>query len=337
MKAQKLPSGSYRVRVNINGKRISVTAHTEDEALFEAMMLKAKGPEKEKTAPTVGQCLDEYIDSKANVLSPKTILVYRQIRNNGLADLCDIPVNELDNQQIQVHVNKLALRRSPKTVCNAHSLLVSMLSVYAPDLRVRTTLPMVPKKIKQLPSIDELMHAIVGSEIELPCLLALWLGLRLSEIRGAKKSDITNGVLHIHDTIVTVGGKHVLKNTTKTIGSTRLLALPAYILTLIDQLPEDQNYLTTLTGQMIYKKFKRLLQEYDLPDMTFHDLRHCNASVMLALGVPDKYALERGGWSSDKVLKSVYQHTFTETRKAVDQTIDNYFSSLLDTKTDTKK
>ena len=337
MKAQKLPSGSYRVRVTIDGKRVSVTAHTEDEALFEAMMLKSKGPEKKEASLSVGACIDEYIRNKENILSPKTILVYRQIRNHGLADICDIPINELTNTQIQVLINKLALNRSAKTVHNAHSLLVSVLGVYAPDLRVRTALPKIPKKIKQLPQADKLMEAICGSNIELPCLLAFWLGLRLSEILGLKKSDISDNVMHIHNTIITLGGKQVEKDTTKTKESTRLLTVPPYILDLIEALPKEQEYLVTMKGQAIYKNFKRLLKKYDLPDLTFHDLRHMNASVMLALGIPDKYAMERGGWSSDKVLKSVYQHTFTEERQKVDAMIDNYFTSLMDTKMDTKK
>lgn len=66
-------------------------------------------------------------------------------------------------------------------------------------------------------------------------------------------------------------------------------------------------------------------------------LRHLNASVMLLLGIPDKYAMERGGWSTPSVLKSVYQHTFSDERKLVDKRIDDYFNSLIvDTAVDTK-
>jgi integrase len=42
-------------------------------------------------------------------------------------------------------------------------------------------------------------------------------------------------------------------------------------------------------------RFKRLLEKNGLPHMTFHDLRHMNASVMAMLRIPDKYAMERGG------------------------------------------
>jgi Phage integrase family. len=63
--------------------------------------------------------------------------------------------------------------------------------------------------------------------------------------------------------------------------------------------------------------------------MRFHDLRHLNASVMVALGVPDKYAMERGGWSTPEVLQSVYQHTFSAERQQVDSAMDNYFSGIM--------
>mgnify|MGYP003300204648 CR=1 FL=1 len=40
MKAEKLPSGSYRVRITIDGKTYSFTAETEDEAIYKAMAFK---------------------------------------------------------------------------------------------------------------------------------------------------------------------------------------------------------------------------------------------------------------------------------------------------------
>jgi len=63
--------------------------------------------------------------------------------------------------------------------------------------------------------------------------------------------------------------------------------------------------------------------------MRFHDLRHLNASVMVKLGIPDKYAMERGGWATNQTLKNVYQHTFSEERNVVDQKIDAYLTDIL--------
>ena len=73
------------------------------------------------------------------------------------------------------------------------------------------------------------------------------------------------------------------------------------------------------------------MEKHDVK-MTFHDLRHLNASVMLALGVPDKYAMERGGWSTNSTLKAVYQHTFSDERKKVNDLVNNYFSEVVHTK-----
>lgn len=49
---------------------------------------------------------------------------------------------------------------------------------------------------------------------------------------------------------------------------------------------------------------------------------------MLALGIPDKYAMERGGWSTTSTLKRVYQETFSEERQTVDKKIDSYFDDI---------
>jgi integrase len=270
-------------------------------------------------------------------LSPTTIEGYRKEKRNSLAELCDVPVKELTPMMIQAHINRLALSKSPKTIRNAHGLLVSVLNVYAPELRINTTLPKQQKKIKQLPHVEDVMRAVVETDIELPCLLALWCSLRMSEIRGAKKSDITGGVLTVRDTVVTVGGVHIEKHSTKTIESTRQIRLPERIQRLVASLPEEQEYLTALSGQALYKRFSRLLEREGIQHMSFHDLRHMNASVMLALNVPDKYAMERGGWSTNNIMKSVYQHTFSAERKAVDDRIDDYFTGIYDTIYDTNQ
>ena len=66
----------------------------------------------------------------------------------------------------------------------------------------------------------------------------------------------------------------------------------------------------------IIRKHLKKLADANGYTLTFHDLRHLNASVMLMLGIPDKYAMERGGWATNTTLKNVYQHTFDEKRHA---------------------
>lgn len=327
-KAKKLPSGNWRVQVYANGQRRSFTAPTKKEAELIALEW-LNGKRGESDCRTVGECIDDYIKAKENILSPSTIDGYKRWKRNCLDSLCGIHLDRLTPMHVQKAMNELALTKSAKTVRNAHGLLVSVLGVYAPEIRLKTTLPPLQKKIKQLPPVEEVLRAVIGTDIELPCMLAIWCGMRMSEIRGAKKSDIKDNVLTIHSTIVTIDGEHIEKEGTKTFDSTRQLKLPGYIMELINDLPDKQEFLTTLSGQAIYKRFSRLLEANDIEHMTFHELRHMNASVMLALGIPDKYAMERGGWSSPNIMKSVYQHTFSTERENADRIVDKFFENLV--------
>lgn len=98
---------------------------------------------------------------------------------------------------------------------------------------------------------------------------------------------------------------------------------------MIQNVPHKSNtdFIVPMTRKKIYSRFTRIMEKHGIK-MTFHDLRHLNASVML--GVPDKYAMERGGWSTDNILKSVYQQTFSSEREKMDDKIDSYFSGIVD-------
>lgn len=336
-KAQQLPSGSWRVQVYDKDlkKTVSFTSKLPGKAGRNEVELMGREylagkKKKAERGRTVGESIDEYIALKENILSPTTISGYRKYRRTCLAGICDIYINDLTQQDVQAYVNKLALTMSPKSIHNAHGLLSAVLGVYAPELRLRTTLPKIPKKIKHIPEVEEVWRAIYKTEIELPCLLAMWCSLRMSEVRGLKKSDIVDGVLTVERTIVNADNEHIEKGSTKTIESTRQIELPEYIISLVNALPDDQEYIILLKDHALYMRFTRLLERKGIQHMSFHDLRHLNASIMLMLGIPDKYAMERGGWSTNSTLKNVYQHTFSAERKAADQKINDYFSGVLE-------
>jgi integrase len=336
-KAKKLPSGMWRVLLydgkDENGKRIykSFTAATKKKAEADAALYSIQKKKQAESGMTVGEAIDAYIASKENVLSPTTINGYRGIRKNNLQGIMDVPIDEISNAMVQSAINKDALRLSPKSLRNAHGLLSAALAVYNPDLTLRTTLPAKEHKIVELPSPEDVIASIKGTDVELPCLLAIWLSLRVSEIRGLKYSDINNGMMTVRTTKVTVKSEDIVRNKTKTYSSTRLLSVPPYIMNLIEKSKDgnDSDFIVPLARQTIRRHFQSALQTNGVKVMRFHDLRHLNASVMLQLGIPDKYAMERGGWSTPDTLKQVYQHTFDEKRKEVDRQIDDYFEKLL--------
>jgi len=176
-----------------------------------------------------------------------------------------------------------------------------------------------------------LIKAVENKSYEIPVLLALWLGLRQSEIFGLKWDcvDFDNSLIIIKQAKVrNKDDKHVLK-TTKTYSSMRILKADKYIMDKIKVLPKTSEFLFNTTGNNIYKSYKRMLARNNLPDISFHSLRMLNASIMLKLGIQDKYAMNRGGWNTEYTIKKVYQQLFDEERNVVDNIVDSYFSSLL--------
>lgn len=331
--ARKLPSGAYRVQVMVDGKRVSITDSDPKVAQAKAAAVKAKMTEAKRSprSLTVGEAIDRYIESKDAVLSPSTVAGYKRIRENALQGIMDVKLPDLTQEKVQREVNKMAKEKSPKSVRNAHGLLTAALAEYHPDLVLRTTLPQKQRYDARIPSGDDikkLMQVAKGTDMELPFLLAVWLGLRASEIRGVTWDCINGDTLHIRQAMVEGEDGPVLKGT-KTYSGNRKLTLPPYIKALIEATPKKGDYLVSLSGQAIYKRFSRMCEKAGIQHYRFHDLRHANASVMLALGVPDKYAMERMGHATGNMLKTVYQHTMKSEQEKITEQINGYFSALI--------
>lgn len=334
-KATKLPSGNWNINMMVDRQRISITAATKKEVERQAAAIKGGAKLTPRSSMTVGEVIDKYIESKDAVLSPSTVAGYRRIRANALQDLMPRPVDSLTAQDVQRSINLMARDKSPKTVRNAHGLLSAAMAVYRPDLVLRTTMPQKQRYDIAIPSDDDvaaIMRAAQGEPAELPILLAIWLGLRMSEILGLKWSDVDGSVLHIRRALVDEGEK-----TTKTYASQRDLLIPDYIAVLLARAPHDGERIATYTRRGLYVRFQTICRRAGVQHYRFHDLRHINASVMLALNVPNKYSQERLGHSTDNMLQTVYQHTMAAQQIAVAAKLDDYFNAKLQTELQTEK
>ena len=70
------------------------------------------------------------------------------------------------------------------------------------------------------------------------------------------------------------------------------------------------------------------MERAGIPHFRFHDLRHYCASVQHALGVPDAYIMQRGGWGNDRVLKEVYRHALKDKVSEMDDKVYKYIESM---------
>ena len=334
-KARKLPSGRWNVQVydKETGKRVSFTEDTKRKAEYAALEWQESKRDGKRRGLTVGEAIENYIGGRDGVLSPSTIQGYRNIQRLYLSDIFkEIPVNNISPEIVQEEIRKLSMTKSAKTVHNVHGLITGALSEADPNLRFNIALPKIQKKFIELPPVEDVIHAVKGTDIELPAMLAMWLSLSVSEIRGVRVENIKDGILTVKETVVQVDGMAVHKETTKAYDRTRRLSVPPYIMSLIEKTNAYQNgsgYIETRSVTAIGCRFRRILANAGVEHMTFHQLRHMNASIMAALGIPNLYAQERGGWSTDHTLKRVYQHTFSKERESVDKRIDNFFDEMM--------
>ena len=336
--ARQLPSGTWTCRVRVGGQDVSVTRPTKAEAQAEAMAIKygLKAPDTPRVTMTLAEAYAAYLTSRESVLSPSTVAGYKRLERNTFQRLMPMQLSAITSELIQREIAAMVReKKSPKYVANAEGLLSSVLKQAMPEKQFSLRLP--PKRKPNLRQPDDkeigaIMAAFRGSAVELPVLMALWMGMRLSEILGARHEDIDGGKLHICRAVVLdENNQPAEKDSAKTYAGDRWVSVPGYIAQLIAATGRDSGPLVTFSGAAIYKRFVRTLDQAGIPRCRFHDLRHINAAVMVRLGVDSKYAQERNGWASDRMYKQVYAYAMSDQMAAINKSIDGYFGNKMTT------
>lgn len=343
-KAVKLPSGMWRVRVleYTDANKVkhykSLTANTKKEAEYLAADYYANKRSKRGLNADITLCeaFEEYITSRSAVLSPTTIRAYYRMAHNQFLCLQDVKLSNLTNEQIQKAVNAESKKLSPKTVKNAYCLLKSTLKAYAPDLYVNVKLPQKKKKEIYIPTHEEIktiLEANNQTELGIAVLLAAGLGMRIGEIVALKWESVNfeNNKIKISASMAKDKDNKIVTKQPKTLSSDRSIAMPDAMRRELETWREKNQsvYVTNgLTSNAVYQRFTKYLKRNNMHHFRFHDLRHYNASVLLAMGVPDKYAQERLGHATNNMLKNVYQHIIEEKAKKVDSDFNDKFSDF---------
>lgn len=335
-KAKKLPSGKWNIQVCVNGERISITKDTEKECVAAAAQYKldAKAPEKKKKKITLMEGIDLYTESKKAVLSPATRRGYKNIKNHRFKDLMKKDIYSITKADMQKAVNEETKKCSPKTVKNAYGLVRTVLKLYGVDV-FGINLPQVVKPVKQYlqpDDIGKLIDVIQGDSCEIPILLAVWLGMRRSEISGLCWDcvDLNNGVLHIRRRVIPdEDNKWVLESGAKNSPSQRSIQCPEYILDKIKKLPRGEGPLFRISPETIRKHVHKACARAGIVDTTVHGLRHTNAAVMKTLDIDDRHAMARGGWSCESTYKKTYSYVFESKAVEADTRINSFFADKI--------
>lgn len=332
-KARQLPSGAWFCRVRIDGQDISITRDTAKEAIAEAMAVKAgiKEAEKRPKKKTLTAAIDAYIESRQNILSPSTIRGYRIIQDNRFQSMMKKDVFTTTQEQWQRAVNLESRRLNAKTLTNSWRFLSSVIAETTGE-QIRIRLPQIVANERPWLTPEQIpvfVRAIEGHSIEIPALLALS-SLRCSELLNLrwKDIDLQKGVLRVNGAAVCdEDGNLVRRQETKNKTSRRTVPIIPPLGAALERTPVCSEYVVTMTANGIYKHINRICADNGLPEVGIHGLRHSFASLAFKLGMPEKVAMQIGGWANDQTMRKIYTHLAQEQIADHSQDFVNFFLS----------
>ena len=308
MKVEKRGKNSYRVKKMIHGNTYSITYDhkpTEVEMMRDMAAVADSAPGK----GSFFSCAHSYIESKSNVLSPKTVREYLFYADNSLPDdFKKKNINQISQQDIQFFINDYSVNHAPKTVRNVHAFISAVLKQFRPNMAIHTTLPQKRQHESYTPSEDDIKRILDESKddhinhivFQLGCM-----GLRRSEIAALELSDIEGNILSITKAMVQNKDLEWVIKSTKTEAGRRKIYIPD---ALVKEIREQGFVYNRHPGQML-SALNRYQDKLGLPHFRFHDLRVFFCSFSHYNGVSDQNIMYTGGWKSMSTMQRIYRHS----------------------------
>lgn len=364
-----------RLRVSVGGrknrKRYTKTVEYKGKRDLQKQYdeFVAEVSERPRTEVTVEQLLDAYIRS-AELAGCKatTIRGYEIVKKRIICHFKDDLAHEVTAYQLEDFIAEIAnLGRTPKTIRNTISLLDS---AYKRAIRLgrlkdnpceRVLKPKRATKEKIIFTEEEMNQFVSALDEErldfkVCYCLALFCGLRRSEILGIRESDVALPFkqLVIRETRHRISGSDDIVQEPKTASSRRTLALPDFLVKDIDVLIKEHHaseynntdYLIQngfgepMPPQTVSNHIKKIEAEHGLPLVSVHGLRHTYASLLNHENVDIARISRELGHSTINTTLGIYTHVFnnvTDSSRGIADTINKKFERRGTTVTQTQE
>ena len=316
---RKLPSGNYFIQLRLGGESISVTDPSRTACIREARAIKAeylagKRAKAAPEAPTLTEAVDAYIAQRSNTLSPLTIRGYRTIQKHRFQTTMPRRLDQIADEEWQGIVNAEAALCAPKTLKTAFAFVRGVVEHTTGRSLPNVSLAAPVPKEKPFLTPDQIrvfVKAVKDTRYAVPALLALS-SLRISEIQALRWEDIPEDpdFIRVQGAVVlNEKNKYQRKAQNKNATSTR--NVPVMIPELLAAIQRDRKPsgpVLDITQNSLRCAIKKICRENDLPDVGVHGLRHSFASLAYHLQVPERIAMEIGGWADATTMHKIYTH-----------------------------
>ena len=303
--------------VQISGKKDAQEQYREFLSVFSAAY----------TDVSVSLLVRTYIKHQESIgIKATTIKGYYSCMRRLERGLGNITARDLRPLQIEMFINNLS-SLSPKTIKNTISLLSSAYkyAIRKDELNNnpcdKVQLPKLVKKEISILSEDEISGFIESLkddvlDFKVLCELALFCGLRLSEILAITYDDINYNfkTISINKSRHRVNGKDIIQ-TPKTVKSNRVVAVPDFVLDDIKNLEHitDCDYLIQYCGSPMrtdyaVRRMSVIRKKYGY-NITIHGLRHTYASILHKSGKFDLAEISAAlGHANISTTLNIYTH-----------------------------
>ncbi len=332
------PDGKRQQRYEtVNGIKKQAEAR-----LTEILRSVNRGRYFEPTTLTVAQYLDQWLRDYAEVsVRPRTLQGYRSIIETHLKpSFGHMRLTEMSAQDVQTfYASQVRSGLSPQTVTHQHRVLRQAINQAARwDMLQRNIMDRVTPPTRRKPElrsleVDEarsLLKAAEGTDYHLPIHLAIYTGLRRSEILGLRWSDVDldGRTLTVTRTMVDLVGKAAHVDEPKSRRSRRAVSIDETTSMMLRaqrerreaQLEARGLHLSTddqlcirpngslMRPSTLSHSYSRIAIRCGIKGVRFHDLRHTHATMLLESGVPVHVVQARLGHESIQTTVDTYGH-----------------------------
>lgn len=195
--------------------------------------------------------------------------------------------------------------------------------------------------------VDRMLLALKDSNIFVPILLAVGLGLRRGEVLGLQWEDVDfeNKRISIKRSLLP-GMNGYYFSDLKTAKSKRVLTVPQNIMDYLkrEKKRHAENKLffgggykdinmvccnedgSPISPASLNHRFSAFLKKNNIPHLRIHDLRHTNASLMLKQGISMKVASDRLGHTTIGITMDLYTHVDDELQQDAAERLNKIIS-----------
>ena len=300
---------------------------------------------------------DWYFENYASIdLKPSTAYTYKGQYNNHIKPVIgNMKLKDITTPKLTRIMKSLTL--NPQTVKKVYVVIQSIFRRGAEQGFIRDTpcrnviLPKRKKSRKNKALKEDKLKRFMeyleskpwDEDFKRIIKVLLYTGMRSGECLGLAWEDIDfeNNTISINHTLTDIGAKHELTDP-KTESSIRiigmgqelkkvLLAQKEYIEKLKYALGDDfahpEMVFVSARGNYrdrnsVYQSLKRFTKGTEFEDMTLHQLRHCNATMLLNSGIDLKVVSEHRGHCDVNVTADIYADVLRKTKARTAEQIE---------------